>query len=55
MVEPARSIPYADRQADFPYKIDNTDLCYKEFVRHGFEWGGNWTTRKDYQHFELAE
>ncbi len=21
----------------------------------GFEWGGDWTTRKDYQHFELRE
>jgi hypothetical protein len=21
----------------------------------GFEWGGDWTTRKDYQHFEVVE
>ncbi|MBQ8990249.1 MAG: M15 family metallopeptidase [Prevotella sp.] len=21
----------------------------------GFEWGGDWTTRKDYQHFEWIE
>ena len=21
----------------------------------GFDWGGDWTTRKDYQHFEIVE
>jgi hypothetical protein len=21
----------------------------------GFDWGGDWTTRKDYQHFEVIE
>jgi hypothetical protein len=22
------------------------------FIQHGFKWGGNWRTVKDYQHFE---
>jgi peptidoglycan L-alanyl-D-glutamate endopeptidase CwlK len=22
------------------------------FKRHGWEWGGDWTDRKDYQHFQ---
>ncbi len=51
-VSPASGAPYTDRAADFPYKIDTTDLCYKEFIRHGFVWGGSWTSSKDYQHFE---
>lgn len=52
VVEPEEGIDYIDRGKDFPYKIDPNDLCYKEFTSHGFEWGGNWKTRKDYQHFE---
>lgn len=43
---------YADRSADFPYKIDEDDLCYKLFTEHGFIWGGNWNNSKDYQHFQ---
>lgn len=54
-VEPAAGAPYADRTKDFPCKIDENDLCYKEFIRHGFEWGGHWRSLKDYQHFEKKE
>jgi hypothetical protein len=24
----------------------------RTFLKLGWEWGGNWTSRKDYQHFE---
>ena len=54
-VEPAAGKAYLDRDADFPYKIDEDDLCYRLFIEHGFEWGGAWTSCKDYQHFELIE
>ena len=37
-----------------PY-IGRDDLCFRLFTEAGFEWGGDWTTRKDYQHFELIE
>lgn len=53
-ISPAASAEYADRDADFPYKIDENDLCYKLFIRHGFTWGGNWNSLKDYQHFQKA-
>ena len=53
IIEPINGEPYLDRGADFPYKIDENDLCYKLFTEHGFEWGGSWTDRKDYQHFEI--
>ncbi len=49
---PTGSVEYADRSADFPYKIDENDLCYKLFRQHGFTWGGAWNSCKDYQHFE---
>lgn len=52
-VEPATGAPYVDRTRDFPYKIVKGDLCYRLFRQHGFEWGGEWYTCKDYQHFEL--
>ncbi len=51
-IEPANAADYVERSADFPYKIDHDDLCYKLFTEHGFEWGGDWTHSKDYQHFE---
>ncbi len=51
-ISPAGSEAYADRDASFPYKIDENDLAYKLFTEHGFKWGGNWNSVKDYQHFE---
>lgn len=53
-VSPASGVSYADRSRSFPYKIDEDDLCYKLFTAHGFTWGGNWNSCKDYQHFQKA-
>lgn len=50
--EPAAGEPYMDRTPDFPYKIDEDDLCCRLFKEHGFTWGGDWNSVKDYQHFE---
>ncbi len=52
LISPDNAVPYADRSADFPYKIDREDLCYRLFTAHGFEWGGAWNSSKDYQHFQ---
>lgn len=51
-ISPQGSEPYADRSKTFPYKIDENDLCYKLFKEHGFIWGGDWNSCKDYQHFQ---
>ena len=51
-VSPAGAEAYVDRSQPFAYKIDENDLCYKLFLAHGFSWGGNWNSLKDYQHFE---
>ena len=51
-IEPATASEYVDRSKNFPHKIDHDDLCYKLFIQHGFEWGGDWKSVKDYQHFE---
>lgn len=54
-VEPKTAVEYIDRDADFPYKITEEDLAYKLFTERGFIWGGNFSTRKDYQHFEAPD
>ena len=54
-VSPAAGRAYADRSKDFVYKINADDLCVREFKKRGFEWGGDWKTRKDYQHFEKTK
>lgn len=51
-ISPPGSEVYADRSQSFPYKIDENDLCYRLFTEHGFTWGGNWNSTKDYQHFQ---
>jgi hypothetical protein len=51
-VSPDAAYLYADRTMNFPYKIDEDDLCCRLFLEHGFVWGGNWNSVKDYQHFE---
>lgn len=52
LVSPEEGEAYADRSKDFPYKIDSSDLCCRLFLEHGFTWGGNWNSVKDYQHFQ---
>jgi hypothetical protein len=52
VIEPATGKPYLDRSNAFAYKIDGDDLCCRLFKAHGFEWGGDWKSCKDYQHFE---
>ena len=51
-ISPPGSEVYADRSQNFAYKIDENDLCYRLFTEHGFTWGGNWNSSKDYQHFQ---
>lgn len=52
IVQPANAREYANRAKRWPYKIEKGDLCYQLFIKHGFKWGGSWSSSKDYQHFE---
>ena len=54
-IEPANATEYVDRDKEFEHKIDHNDLCYRLFTEHGFEWGGDWNSAKDYQHFEVSD
>ncbi|MDO4204476.1 MAG: M15 family metallopeptidase [Selenomonadaceae bacterium] len=53
-VAPAGGKAYIDRQNSFPYKITGNDLCCQLFRSAGFQWGGDWIEKKDYQHFEIG-
>ena len=50
-VAPPESRPYLDRKNMRPDMIDENDLCYKLFIKHGWRWGGHNKTERDYQHF----
>ncbi len=54
-VSPPEAWRYADRSLREPYMIHTDDLCYQLFTQHGWSWGGNWETPKDYQHFEKPD
>ena len=52
IVQPRTARPYVNRSRAFKYKITHQDLAYQLFRKHGFTWGGDWHSLKDYQHFE---
>jgi hypothetical protein len=43
---------YLDRTKEFPGSILKDSFVVREFERAGWTWGGRWTDRQDYQHFE---
>lgn len=49
---PPQGEAYVDRSQYIKGMIMKDDLCYKAFVKRGWEWGGDWATPLDYQHFE---
>ena len=51
-VQPSNAGKYCDRTKTYPYTIRRGDLCQRLFAQHGFRWGGDWKSSKDYQHFE---
>jgi hypothetical protein len=46
--------PYVDRTRREPGMIHAGDVVVRAFARIGWEWGGEWTTLKDYMHFSLT-
>ena len=45
---------YVDRSQDLPGMIHPDDIVVRSFARIGWEWGGDWTSLKDYMHFSLT-
>ena len=46
--------PYRDRSRGRRGMIHAGDIVVRSFARIGWEWGGDWTTLKDYMHFSLT-
>ena len=44
--------PNGSYQPQTPGTFDANHPIVKKFIELGWDWGGNWTTLKDYQHFE---
>ncbi len=52
LLAPKGSEQYMDRTLHKIGMIYPEDACYKAFTKRGFVWGGSWTNRVDYHHFE---
>ncbi|HEY5584695.1 MAG TPA: M15 family metallopeptidase [Ruminiclostridium sp.] len=52
-ISPEEGITFLDRSISKKGMIVKNDDCYNAFVSRGWVWGGNWNTKKDYQHFEF--
>jgi hypothetical protein len=50
-VDPPKGAAYVDRSTKAPGVIHRNDAVVQAFARIGWEWGGDWTSAKDYQHF----
>jgi hypothetical protein len=50
-VSPGAGRAYTDRSLDEPGLIHAGDVVVEAFASIGWEWGGNWESSKDYQHF----
>jgi D-alanyl-D-alanine carboxypeptidase len=51
-VLPPEGRQYLDRTQAFPGSILADSFIVKRFAQAGWQWGGAWLDRKDYQHFE---
>ncbi len=45
---------YIDRSVRRPHMMYDDDLCVRLFKERGFRWGGDWSSLKDYQHFDKS-
>lgn len=53
IITPADGRRWADRsRSDIPYAVRRGDAAWRAFTSRGWQWGGSWRTRKDYQHFQ---
>jgi hypothetical protein len=45
--------PYRDRSQNLPGMIHDGDVVVRAFAAIGWEWGGDWSSGKDYMHFSM--
>jgi hypothetical protein len=52
LVYPPKGRIYANRNLKQKGMIRKGDIIYREFIKRGWTWGGDWNSVKDYQHFQ---
>ena len=52
VISPANAKKYTDRNINEKGTIKKGDDLYNAFIKRGWTWGGEWKSKKDYQHFE---
>ena len=52
VVLPETAHEYTDRTLNAKGMINSDSECVQIFKKYGWTWGGDWTSLKDYQHFE---
>ncbi|WP_328474931.1 M15 family metallopeptidase [Actinoplanes sp. NBC_00393] len=52
-VQPPAGKAFTNRANVRPGMIRRGDRVWHAFTKHGFQWGGDWKSLKDYQHFEI--
>jgi hypothetical protein len=55
VVLPAEGKAFVDRHQPSPGKIIRNSFVYEEFIKRGWDWGGDWSSLQDYQHFEKKD
>jgi hypothetical protein len=53
-VLPPEAAPYANRSRTDPGTIHAGDVVVEAFAARGWQWGGYWSSLKDYQHFSTT-
>ncbi len=53
-VLPPAGRSYLDRSNDRPGMVVRGDVVVRSFAAQGWEWGGDWSSLKDYQHFSAS-
>lgn len=51
-VLPTTARQYLDRNTYVKGMIQEDSVCVRIFKKYGWDWGGDWNSVKDYQHFE---
>lgn len=51
-IQPKTGKEYLNRETNVKGMIHENDICVQAFKARGWKWGGDWTSVKDYQHFE---
>jgi hypothetical protein len=51
-VLPPAGKAFTNRANVRPGMIRHGDRVWRAFTAHGFSWGGDWKSLKDFQHFE---